>query len=101
MNEEWFNNRRRAETNPDIVEFSIHMLWNDSDFDRGNVQLNNYDIWLQKIVNTYENLIDAKDRTLSRFLLDVPHVPPEVLDTLREICAEPDRLVVVVSLLFF
>ena len=56
-----------------------------------NAKSDNYVIWVQKLVTAYEPLIDAKDRAFSRFLLDIPQVPPEVLQILRDISVEPER----------
>ncbi|THH09925.1 hypothetical protein EW145_g1681 [Phellinidium pouzarii] len=72
MNEEWYNDQIRNSRNPD--------------------HYHNYPIWVQKLVSAYEPLIDAKDRSFSRFLLDIPSVPQEVLLMLRDLCVEPDRM---------
>ncbi|KAJ6518677.1 Symplekin tight junction protein C terminal-domain-containing protein [Mycena sanguinolenta] len=75
MNEEWYNDRIQLETDPD---------WRP-----------NYDAWLNQIVASYQTLLDGKDRTFSRFLLDLPAVPEDVLGLLRELCVDansPDRM---------
>ncbi|KAJ7672658.1 Symplekin tight junction protein C terminal-domain-containing protein [Mycena rosella] len=75
MNEEWYNDRIQLEVDPD---------WRP-----------NYDIWLNQIVASYQTLLDGKDRTFSRFLLDLPAVPDDVLGLLRELCVDtnsPDRM---------
>ncbi|KAJ7355393.1 Symplekin tight junction protein C terminal-domain-containing protein [Mycena albidolilacea] len=75
MNEEWYNDRIQLEADPD---------WRP-----------NYDTWLNQIVASYQTLLDGKDRTFSRFLLDLPAVPDDVLGLLRELCvdtASPDRM---------
>ncbi|KAJ7623311.1 Symplekin tight junction protein C terminal-domain-containing protein [Roridomyces roridus] len=75
MNEEWYNDRIQLEVNPD---------WRP-----------NYDTWLNQIVASYQTLLDGKDRTFSRFLLDLPAVPEDVLGLLRELCVDatsPDRM---------
>lgn len=38
--------------------------------------------------------MDGKDRTFSRFLLDLPSVPADVLGLLRDLCADAERHVV-------
>ncbi|KAG6821193.1 hypothetical protein H0H93_004013 [Arthromyces matolae] len=68
MNEEWYNDQLRLTEDPN---------WRP-----------NYDIWLNQIVATYQTLLDAKDRTFSRFLLDLPSVPEDVLGLLRDLCIE-------------
>ncbi|KAJ6493673.1 Symplekin tight junction protein C terminal-domain-containing protein [Mycena vitilis] len=75
MNEEWYNDRIQLEVDPD---------WRP-----------NYDTWLNQIVASYQTLLDGKDRTFSRFLLDLPAVPEDVLGLLRELCVDtnsPDRM---------
>lgn len=75
MNEEWYNDRIRCEKDPD---------WRT-----------NYDTWLNQIVASYQTLLDGKDRTFSRFLLDLPTIPSDVLGLLRDLCVDsssPDRM---------
>ncbi|KAJ8461969.1 hypothetical protein ONZ51_g11199 [Trametes cubensis] len=45
----------------------------------------------QPVVAAYQTHTDGKDRTFSCFLLDLPHVPQDILTLLRESCVEPDR----------
>jgi symplekin len=54
----------------------------------------NYDTWLNQIVASYQTLLDGKDRKLSRFLLDLPSVPLEVLGLLRDLCVDAGRYVI-------
>ncbi|KAJ7224372.1 Symplekin tight junction protein C terminal-domain-containing protein [Mycena pura] len=68
MNEEWYNDRIQLEADPD---------WRP-----------NYDTWLNQIVVSYQTLLDGKDRTFSRFLLDLPSVPEDVFGLLRELCVD-------------
>lgn len=72
MNEEWYNDKIKGAKYPD---------WYPA-----------YPLWVQKLVTAYEPMIDTKDRTFSRFLLDIPLVPPETLKLLRDLCVEPDRM---------
>ncbi|KAI0343250.1 hypothetical protein BDW22DRAFT_1356862 [Trametopsis cervina] len=71
MNEEWYNDQIRNEQDTE---------WRP-----------NYDTWLNQIVVAYQTHLDNKDRMFSRFLLDLPSVPSDVLSLLREMCVEPDR----------
>ncbi|KAI0372816.1 hypothetical protein BV20DRAFT_1034476 [Pilatotrama ljubarskyi] len=71
MNEEWYNDRIRRQQDRE---------WQP-----------NYETWLNQIVAAYQTHTDGKDRTFSRFLLDLPHVPQDILTLLRESCVEPDR----------
>ncbi len=56
-------------------------------------QQSNYETWLNQIVAAYQTHSEGKDRTFSRFLLDLPAVPQDVLNLLRESCVEPERFV--------
>ncbi|KAI0091687.1 Symplekin tight junction protein C terminal-domain-containing protein [Irpex rosettiformis] len=71
MNEEWYNDQIRIEKDPE---------WRP-----------NYETWLNQIVAVYQTHLDNKDRTFSRFLLDLPSVTPDVLSLLREMCIDPDK----------
>ncbi|KAI0725434.1 Symplekin tight junction protein C terminal-domain-containing protein [Fomitopsis betulina] len=71
MNEEWYNDR---------IQEGRDRNWPP-----------NYETWLNQIVSAHQTHMDGKDRTFSRFLLDLPHVPPDVLHLLRESCTEADR----------
>ncbi|CAL1714714.1 unnamed protein product [Somion occarium] len=71
MNEEWYNDQIRSQ---------IDREWRP-----------NYEPWLNQLVAMHETHMDVKDRSFSRFLLDLPSVPPDLLSSLREMCVEPDR----------
>ncbi|KAJ8094365.1 hypothetical protein PM082_010799 [Marasmius tenuissimus] len=68
LTEEWYNDRVQETRNP---------KWRP-----------NYDIWLNQILAVYQTHLDGKDRTFSRFLMDIPAVPPDILDLLRDLCVE-------------
>ncbi|KAF9269017.1 hypothetical protein L218DRAFT_916524 [Marasmius fiardii PR-910] len=68
LNEEWYNDRLQETRNP---------KWRA-----------NYDIWLNQIVAAYQTHLDGKDRTFSKFLMDLPSVPLDILDLLRDLCVD-------------
>ncbi|KAI6044311.1 Symplekin tight junction protein C terminal-domain-containing protein [Pisolithus marmoratus] len=80
MNEEWYNDRIRSAADPS---------WRP-----------NYESWLNQIVSTYQTILegkvdgkpDNKDKAFSRFLLDLPDVPSDVLDMLRDLSVEADKM---------
>ncbi|KAL4063109.1 Symplekin tight junction protein C terminal-domain-containing protein [Scleroderma yunnanense] len=80
MNEEWYNDRIRTAADPN---------WRT-----------NYESWLNQIVSMYQTILegkaeakpDSKDKAFSRFLLDLPDVPSDVLDMLRELSVESDKM---------
>ncbi|KAI0629295.1 Symplekin tight junction protein C terminal-domain-containing protein [Trametes polyzona] len=71
MNEEWYNDRIQRQQDRE---------WQP-----------NYETWLNQVVAAYQTHADGKDRTFSRFLLDLPQVPQDILTLLRESCVEADR----------
>ncbi|EGN96587.1 hypothetical protein SERLA73DRAFT_111193 [Serpula lacrymans var. lacrymans S7.3] len=80
MNEEWYNDRIRLADDPN---------WRS-----------NYDSWLNQIVATYQTILegkpegkpDNKDKAFSRFLLDLPAVPSDVMHLLRDLSVEADKV---------
>ena len=87
MNEEWYNDQLRLAEDPSWVDTSRVRIQLANFHD----QRPNYDTWLNQIVATYQTLLDAKDRTFSRFLLDLPSVPEDVLGLLRDLCIDSSR----------
>ncbi|KAF9221332.1 hypothetical protein BS17DRAFT_785211 [Gyrodon lividus] len=80
MNEEWYNDRIRIGNDPN---------WRS-----------NYDSWLNQIVSSYQTILesktdgkpDNKDKAFAKFLLDLPSVPPDVLDLLRDLSVDPEKM---------
>ncbi|KAG7093905.1 hypothetical protein E1B28_007543 [Marasmius oreades] len=68
LNEEWYNDRLQGTRNP---------KWRAS-----------YDIWLNQIVAAHQTHLDGKERMFSRFLMDIPSVPLDILDLLRDLCVD-------------
>ncbi|KAF8518981.1 Symplekin tight junction protein C terminal-domain-containing protein [Hysterangium stoloniferum] len=71
LNEEWYNDRIRRK---------LDSNWEPQ-----------YEIWLQKIMEAHGEQPNAKDRTFSQFLLDLPYLPDSILAILREFCTDPER----------
>ncbi|KAL1725321.1 Symplekin tight junction protein C terminal-domain-containing protein [Schizophyllum commune] len=85
MNEEWYNDQIH-------LQFMKDERWRP-----------NYDIWLAQLVAAYETMLDdgrpeaGTQRSFAKFLLDLPAVPPDVMDLLRDLCIEggsPNRVAV-------
>ncbi|KIK99799.1 hypothetical protein PAXRUDRAFT_822333 [Paxillus rubicundulus Ve08.2h10] len=80
MNEEWYNDRIRIGNDPN---------WRT-----------NYDTWLNQIVSSYQTILeskadgkpDNKDKAFAKFLLDLPSVPTDVLDLLRDLSVDPEKM---------
>ncbi|KAF9045824.1 hypothetical protein BDZ89DRAFT_1188893 [Hymenopellis radicata] len=73
MNEEWYNDRIRQKKE------EKEKTWRP-----------NYETWLNQIVSNYQAILDGKDRSFSRFLLDLPDIPSDIFILLRELCVEPE-----------
>ena len=46
---------------------------------------------MNEIVSTQSKRIDAKDKVFLRFLLDLPSLPPDLIELLRSLALEPER----------
>ncbi|KAF8159678.1 Symplekin tight junction protein C terminal-domain-containing protein [Crassisporium funariophilum] len=70
MNEEWYN---------DQIRMAKDRNWRP-----------NYETWLNQLVTSYQTVLDAKDkdRAFARFLLDLPSIPSDLLDVLRDFCVD-------------
>jgi hypothetical protein len=64
-------------------------------------QRTNYDAWLNQLVSSYQTILenkadgkpDSKDKAFAKFLLDLPSVPTDVLDLLRDLSVDPEKYV--------
>ncbi|KAF8141630.1 Symplekin tight junction protein C terminal-domain-containing protein [Boletus edulis] len=79
MNEEWYNDRIRVAN--------------------GSNWRPNYDSWLNQLVSSYQTMLeskaegkpDNKDKAFAKFLLDLPSIPVDVLDLLRDLSVDPEN----------
>ncbi|KAH0836650.1 Symplekin tight junction protein C terminal-domain-containing protein [Lanmaoa asiatica] len=88
MNEEWYNDRIR--------------IGNGSNWSTltSNDQRPNYDSWLNQIVSSYQTILeskaegkpDSKDKAFAKFLLDLPSIPGDVLDLLRDLSVDSEKM---------
>ena len=88
MNEEWYNDQVRYAKDVAWVRSYLMNIYNMT---YCHMQRPNYEAWLNQIVSSYQTLLDGKDKTFGRFLLDLPHVPGEVLNLLRDLCLDANR----------
>ncbi|KIO25859.1 hypothetical protein M407DRAFT_24815 [Tulasnella calospora MUT 4182] len=72
MNEEWYNDGIRRE---------MDGQWQPQ-----------YDIWVQRLLAAQTPKLDAKDKTFTRFLIDLPSLPPNILSLLSDLCIDPDTM---------
>lgn len=73
---------------PKIPPGYVLYWWYNCGCTQTSAQRPNYDTWLNQIVAGYQTILDGKDRTFARFLLDLPAVPADVLDLLRDLCVD-------------
>jgi len=90
MNEEWYNDQIRLKKERDWVSTCRISLSASS---LTCYQRPNYEAWLNQIVASYQTVLDVKDKTFARFLLDLPSIPVDVLELLRELCTDSSRWV--------
>ncbi len=58
-----------------------------------------YPIWLEKLVHAWIPTIDAKDRSLAKFLADLPEIAPAVLDLVAELSKDKVKMIAGMSTL--
>jgi hypothetical protein len=75
------------------IGYGQALSWGISFADKFVHKRPNYETWLNQIVATYQTLLDGKDKTFSRFLLDLPSVPTDVLGLLRDLCVDAEKYV--------
>lgn len=55
---------------------------------------NQYDAGLMAILNAYIPTLDAKDTSLTQFLLGLPELPESAIDAIEPLCEDPERMIV-------
>ncbi|TXT04952.1 hypothetical protein VHUM_04035 [Vanrija humicola] len=55
---------------------------------------NQYDAGLMAILTAYIPTLEAKDLSLTQFLLGLPELPPAAIDALEPLCEDHDRMIV-------
>lgn len=55
---------------------------------------NQYDAGLMAILTAYIPTLDAKDTSLSQFLLGLPELPESAIDAIEPLCEDPERMIV-------
>lgn len=88
MNEEWYNDQLRLRQHVPWVRLIFLPIQLQSYM---FPQRPNYEIWLNQIISVYQALTEGTDKTFSRFLLDLPAIPPDVFDLLRDFSIDFER----------
>lgn len=86
LNEEWFNDR---------IQFLNH--------DRQDIgkrqPRQHYEKWMLKILDSILPFLDAKDKVLIRFLSEIPALDKRVLDRVKGLARDPERVTLAVNAL--
>jgi symplekin len=57
-------------------------------------KMNQYEAGVMAILNAYIPTLDAKDSSLSKFLVGLPEIPEAAIDALVPLCEDSDRMIV-------
>ena len=84
LNEEWYNDQlqSRAAKEPDATNGEGPPL----------VAQANYEKWTLKLLDAIVPYLDANDKVLVRFLGEIPEVSQAVLDRVKNLARDPDRV---------
>jgi len=87
LNEEWYNDR--------VMQMQSSGLL-DQNGNTAPVQTN-YEKWVLKILDGIVPYLDAKDKVLIKFLSEIPEVSQAVLERIKNIARDPDRVTLAVN----
>ncbi|KAL8768693.1 MAG: hypothetical protein Q9209_005111 [Squamulea sp. 1 TL-2023] len=88
LNEEWFNDR-----------IQIQSQYEAKTSKRPPKQ--NYEKWMLKTLDGILPFLDAKDKVLIRFLSEIPAVDERVLDRVKGLAKDPERVTLAVNALYY
>ena len=87
LNEEWYNDRmiekQSASSNEQYSGSTSHP--------------ENYEKWVLKLLDGIVPYLDAKDKVLIRFLSEIPGISETVLERIKNIARDPDRVTLAVN----
>ena len=84
LNEEWFNDRIQAESL-------------EKQQDSRHRPKQNYEKWMLKVLDSIVPFLDAKDKVLIRFLSEIPSIDERVLERVKGLARDPDRVTLAVN----
>ncbi len=61
----------------------------------------NYEVWLLKVLDSIVPYLDAKDKLLTRFLGEIPEVNEDVLERVKALAKDPERVQLAVTTLLY
>ena len=87
LNEEWYNDRMREKRAAGSREQKIPST---------SLQ-HNYEKWVLKVLDGIVPYLDAKDKVLIRFLSEIPGINRDILEKIKNIARDPDRVSLAVN----
>ncbi|KAL9039370.1 MAG: hypothetical protein Q9214_004906 [Letrouitia sp. 1 TL-2023] len=88
LNEEWFNDRIQAQA---FLEVSEDKIQSNKHYER----------WTLKLLDSIVPFLDAKDKVLIRFLSEIPEISRNVLDRVKGLAKDPERITLAVNALHY
>ncbi|KAI4269787.1 MAG: hypothetical protein L6R38_007337 [Xanthoria sp. 2 TBL-2021] len=88
LNEEWFNDRIQSQSH-------------DGPKIKKRPPKGHYDRWMLKILDSIVPFLDAKDKVLIRFLSEIPALDARVLDRVKGLAKDPERVTLAVNALYY
>ncbi|KAL8730625.1 MAG: hypothetical protein Q9166_003938 [cf. Caloplaca sp. 2 TL-2023] len=88
LNEEWFNDRIQSQSQ-------------DGQKTIKRPPKGNYEKWMLKILDGILPFLDAKDKVLIRFLSEIPVLDVKVLDRVKGLARDPERVTLAVNALYY
>lgn len=86
LNEEWFNDRIQGQVrNSRDIKSSLQPL------------TPHYDKWVIKVLDVIIPYLDAKDKLLIRFLSEIPAIDGRILERVKGLARDPERVVLAVN----
>ena len=85
LNEEWYNDRMRSQSQ------SAQESKNTDDLADTQPKLH-YEKWTLKLLDAIVPYLDANDKVLVRFLGEIPEVSQALLDRVKNLARDPDRV---------
>lgn len=81
LTEEWFNDR-----------ITLQSQTSSQDSPPQQPQQQNYEVWTLRVLDGIVPYLDAKDKLLLRFLSEIPTLSPAVLDRVKNLAKDPERV---------
>lgn len=99
LNEEWYNDRILQKAYEDeLAEVNDHFTSN-ADTEKPIEPPKHYEKWLLRMMKGFVPYLDARDKVLIRFLSEVPELNRDVLEEVKDLAKDPERVQLAVSTL--